>query len=70
MIEREADHVRQRAIGRMRVQTLQQACHPVAEKSGIVSATVGRSGNSGRRLSDATAIALIAPDWIAPAMPE
>jgi hypothetical protein len=43
---------------------------PVAWKPGSVSATVGRLGNSFRRLPDATAISFTAPDCAAPAMPE
>src|SRR5579862_7136830 len=45
-------------------------CQPVAEKPGIVSATVGRSGNSGRRSADATAITLTDPALTAATIPE
>jgi hypothetical protein len=45
-------------------------CQPVAAKPGIVSATVGRSGNSGRRLADATAINFASPLFTAAATPE
>ena len=41
-----------------------------AWKSAIVSATVGTSGKSRKRLADATAISLTEPDRAAPATPE
>ena len=39
-----------------------RTCQPVAEKTRIVSAMVGRPRNSARRSSDATAMALTEPD--------
>jgi hypothetical protein len=46
-------------------------CHQnTPRKPGIVSATVGMSGNSARRFAEATAISLIEPDRAAPATPE
>src|SRR5262249_26457995 len=47
-----------------------RTCQPVAEKSGIMSATVGTLGNSARGFSEATAMALTEPDSTAPAIPE
>ena len=39
-----------------------KTAQPVAWKPGMVSATVGTSGNSAKRLAEATAISLIKPD--------
>src|ERR1051326_4925694 len=45
------------------------ACQPSAAKPGIVSATVGRSGNCGRRCGEATAISFTCPARTAPTIP-